>query len=104
MKSLIKWLCFFYFNFHENTTGLLFYDKDFIDEWLATQKGEWGYFGIKSKNGATFGSPNCEYEYGRITTEPLPSEFLNKKIKGIYGSGGWSRSDFQFEIEGEENK
>ena len=72
--------------------------KDFIDEWLTTQKGEWGYFGIKSKNGATFGDPNCEYEYGRITTEPIPSEFLNRKIKRVYGSGGWSRSDFLFEI------
>ena len=72
--------------------------KDFIDEWLTTQHGEWGYFGIKSNNGATFGDPHCEYECGRITTEPIPNEFLNRKIKRVYGSGGWSRSDFQFEI------
>lgn len=29
MKKIIKWLCFFYFVFHKNTVGLLFYDKDF---------------------------------------------------------------------------
>ena len=29
MKFLIKWLCFFYFSFHEDTTGLVFHDKDF---------------------------------------------------------------------------
>ena len=29
MKFLIKWLCFLYFHFHKNTTGLLFHDEDF---------------------------------------------------------------------------
>ena len=29
MKFLIKWLCFLYFSFHKDTTGLLFYDEDF---------------------------------------------------------------------------
>lgn len=29
MKLIIKWLCFLYFYFHKNTTGLLFYDEDF---------------------------------------------------------------------------
>lgn len=77
---------------------------NFIREWLCFHPVEWGYFGIKNKNGATFGDPKCEYEYGRITTKPLPIEFLSRKIKCIYGSGGWSRSDFLFEIESEEGK
>lgn len=29
MKTIIKWLCFLYFSFHEDTTGLLFHDEDF---------------------------------------------------------------------------
>ena len=28
MKLIIKWLCFLYFLFHEDTTGLVFYDED----------------------------------------------------------------------------
>lgn len=77
---------------------------DFIREWLCSCPNEWGYFGIKSKNNVFFGKPNCEYKHGRIITEPIPSEFLNRKIKRVYGSGGWSRSDFQFEIESEEEE
>ncbi len=29
MKLIIKWLCFLYFSFHKNTTGLVFYDENF---------------------------------------------------------------------------
>ena len=29
MKTIIKWICFFYFNFHKDASGLVFYDKDF---------------------------------------------------------------------------
>lgn len=29
MKTIIKWLCFFYFSFHKDVSGLVFYDKDF---------------------------------------------------------------------------
>ena len=72
---------------------------EFIEEWLA-DRNDWGYFGIKDRK-TIFGNPCCEYKYGKIITEPLPKEYLCKKIKKIYGSGGWSRSDFLFEVEEE---
>ena len=69
---------------------------EFITEWLTT--GEWGYFGIR-KPGVIFGDPQCEYMHGKIIGKGLPEEYLNKPIKNVYGSGGWSRSDFEFEVE-----
>jgi len=70
---------------------------EFITEWLTT--GEWGYFGIH-KPGAIFGDPQCEYKQGKIIGKGLPEEYLNKPIKNVYVSGGWSNSDFEFEVEG----
>ena len=71
--------------------------REFIEEWLSTRPKEWGYFGIKDKN-SIIGNLRCEYRYGRIITDPIPDEFLDKKIKKVYGSGGWTRSDFLFEV------
>ncbi len=72
---------------------------EFIDEWLSTEKGECGTFGIKSKEEPFLGEPKCEYKNGKIISEPLPKRFLNKKIKSVTGSGGWSLSNFIFEVE-----
>lgn len=71
--------------------------REFIDLWLSNCPGEWGYFGIWKK-GSIFGSPKCEYSHGVIKDDPIPDKFLNKKIKKVYGSGGWSRSDFEFVV------
>ena len=70
---------------------------EFIDEWMKENPNEWGYFGI-CKKGTIFGEPRCEYSHGKIKGEPLPQEYLSKKIKAVYGSGGWSRSDFEFVV------
>ena len=70
--------------------------REFIEEWL-TKTSEWGYFGISAPN-TIFGDPLCEYAYGEIKGKPLPDYALNAKIKQVTGSGGWSRSDFQFTI------
>lgn len=72
---------------------------EFIDEWLFIEKDECGTFRIKSKEDTFLEEPKCEYGNGKIVSEPLPKRFLNKKIKSVTGSGGWSRSDFMFEIE-----
>ena len=71
---------------------------EFITEWLTNNPNEWGYFGI-AKKGCIFGSPNCEYRRGAIQGEPLPKNYLDKRIIKAYGSGGWTRSDFEFEVE-----
>lgn len=70
--------------------------REFIEEWL-TQTSEWGYFGISAPN-KIFGDPVCEYASGEIKGDPLPNYALDAKIKQVTGSGGWSRSDFQFTI------
>ena len=75
---------------------------DFICEVLK-DKDEWGYFGIyDSKTISALGNPKCEYSDGRIIGKPLPQEYLNKEIKSVSGSGGWSRSDFLFMVERDE--
>lgn len=70
---------------------------EFIDEWMKENPSDWGYFGIFNKR-AIFGDPRCEYSSGKIKGEPLPQKYLNKKIKDVFGSGGWSRSDFEFKV------
>lgn len=72
--------------------------REFIDEWLETRPDEWGYFGIYDCK-SIFGNPVCEYRYGKIITPILPTNFLESEIKCVHGSGGWTRSDFQFEVE-----
>lgn len=76
---------------------------EFINEWMKDTR-EWGHFGIvpvdiaKRKEHILFGNPACEYKHGSIVGDPLPDYILNSKIKYVFGSGGWSRSDFQFVI------
>ena len=70
---------------------------EFIDEWMKEKPREWGYFGIYTGKDI-FGNPLCEYSYGEMKGEPLPQKYLNKKIKDVFGSGGWSRSDFEFKV------
>lgn len=76
---------------------------DFIREVLKN-KNEWGYFGIyNSKTISAFGNPRCEYSFGDIIGDPLPQEYLSKEIKSVSGSGGWSRSDYLFVVERNED-
>lgn len=82
---------------------------EFIEEWLKNER-EWGYFGIyydpkkftleecREKGISLFGYPCCEYAYGKIKGDTLPSEYLDKQIIGVSGSGGWTRSDFMFRV------
>lgn len=65
--------------------------REFIDEWISDER-EWGFFKLFNRSGY------CEYRYGKIITDPLPDEILDSPIKRVSGSGGWSRSDFNFVI------
>ena len=70
---------------------------EFIDEWIQ-DKGEWGYFFVL--NGKSFlEAEKCEYRYGAIIGEPFPNDILEKEIKSVRGNGGWSRSDFFFDLQ-----
>ena len=71
---------------------------EFIETVLRERPGEWGYIGIKKKK-STFGDPHCEYSHGRLTTDSLPEDVLNKVVKNVTSSGGWSRMDYLISVE-----
>lgn len=70
--------------------------REFIKEWLTENPNEWGYFGIYD-GFSIFGNPSCEYSHG-ILKGGFPRKYLNLPIIDVYGSGGWSRSDFRFVV------
>lgn len=70
---------------------------DFIEEYLKEYPREWGYFGVKDRK-TIFGNPHWEYRYGMLLSKP-DDRWFSRKIKSVTGSGGWSRSDFLFELE-----
>lgn len=69
--------------------------REFVEEVLRNDR-EWGYIGIKKK-GSLFAE--CEYKYGKLITEPLPEEYLNKMVIKCRAGGGWSRMDFIVYVE-----
>lgn len=72
---------------------------DFIREWLQTHPYDWGYFRIRFPESSTpFGDLKCEYRYGVLISE-LPYKYLLAKICNVSGSGGYSLSDFTFDID-----
>lgn len=76
--------------------------REFINEMLKFHTSEWGYIGIHDPSRhEIFGKPYIEYSHGKLTTDPMPDEFLDKKIIYVSGSGGWSRSDFTLYLEGQ---
>lgn len=70
--------------------------EQFIREVLLNNR-EWGYIGIYHKD-HVFGYPACTYNYGNLTSE-FPGEYLDRKIKCVTASGGWSRMDYRIVLE-----
>ena len=71
--------------------------REFVEEVLRNDR-EWGYIGIH-KEGSIFGDPQCEYKYGKLITDPLPEEYLDKMVVKCKAGGGWSRMDFRIYVE-----
>lgn len=63
--------------------------REFIETILKEKPKEWGNIGIKSNW--------FEYKYGKVT-ENLPVEYLDKIVKEVKVSGGWSRMDYLITI------
>ena len=68
--------------------------REFINEWLMNHPKEWGRFAIYKKG--TIGEPACEYKYGEIVGEEIPTEYLDAEIEKVTGYGGWTLSNFMF--------
>lgn len=70
-------------------------DKEYsVSDFIKTVvdiKSEWGYISIKN-NGC------CEYKWGVLLSN-LDIKLLDKKIKKVSASGGWSRMDYNIEIQ-----
>lgn len=71
--------------------------QDFITEWLTTKPEEWGYFQVRVPDTTWINYPTMEYEHGDILTNNI-TEYLDKKLIKVSGSGGWTRSDFIFTV------
>lgn len=79
--------------------------KEFIDYVLSELKSEWGYIRIYNWKIKTPWDADYEFEYRHGVAkadEVVPSWILASCIKQLAGSGGWSRSDWDIIIEGEE--
>ena len=61
---------------------------EFIEEVLQ-DKNEWGYVKVCIPDCSWLAYPSCEYRYGSIVDE-LDSSYLEKKIKSVDASGGWT--------------
>lgn len=72
---------------------------EFIDEIL--KKDEWGCIGIYNKTDrfVAFGNPYCEYSRGKILTDHLPQEYMDKKIVKCKANGGWTMMDYLLFLE-----
>lgn len=78
-------------NYKAQTVG------EFIEEVLQN-KAEWGYIKVCIPNCSWLDYPSCEYRYGSIVEE-LDSSYLDKKIKSVDASGGWTRMDYYIKID-----
>lgn len=70
--------------------------KEFITEWLKEYPNEWGYFKVNVDD-----EPDkiwCNYSHGKIEGDSISDKYLNKYIAKAYGSGGWSNSQFSFDL------
>lgn len=72
---------------------------EFIDEFMKKNPGEWGVFIVKT-GPDYFDRVEYEYRYGKLLSSP-DKELFDRKIKDVTGGGGWSNSDFRFELEDE---
>lgn len=76
--------------------------REFVDTVLNNREKEWGYIGMYKESGSfenrVFGSPNCEYKWGKLLSF-LPDDILDKKVLSVSADGGWSRMDYILKIE-----
>lgn len=67
--------------------------REFIEEVLKKNPGEWGYFELKNLNVST------EYNCGRLLKQKFADAILDSKIVRAYASGGWSRMDYSLTVD-----
>lgn len=53
------------------------------------ERGEWGYIDIEAPC-----FYRCEYKGRNVIDSPFPEEILDKEVKRVVASGGYSRMDY----------
>lgn len=66
--------------------------RELIEAELAN-KNSWGYIGLKDK-AHILPYPRCEYRWGKLISNDIPNEVLDRTIQSISASGGWSQMDY----------
>lgn len=77
--------------------------REFINEVLNNNPisdHEWGTIDIACKGGI-YGRPTCGYRHNKLTTEPLPEEYMDKVITYCTAHGGWSLMNYTIYLEKE---
>ena len=63
--------------------------QDFVNTVLLENASEWGFIGIYAGCYSSYGNPVCKYTHGILTSQPLPNEILECKVKNVTASGGY---------------
>ena len=81
-------------NYRSKTVG------EFIKEVLETMPNEWGYIKVKQDGVSWLSYPRCEYKWGKLIQD-IDEKYKSLRIKSMTGDGGWSRMDYEIEVENE---
>lgn len=71
----------------------------FIDAVLTINPDDWGHIGIANQKHTIYGDPTCEYCKGHLTTDPLPSEVLSRRVASVRARGGYTLMDYVITLE-----
>lgn len=73
--------------------------REFVDEVITNRSGEWGRIEVpeRCKNDGAYTILRIEYRWGKLLSK-FPDNILDRKIKSIKGSGGWSAMDYSVKL------
>ena len=80
--------------------------EGFINAVLDNNKNEWGFIKCFSssdnlKDILSVSKAVCEYKRGKLVSEKLPDEILNRSVVAATASGGYSRMDYRLLLDTE---
>lgn len=67
---------------------------EFISTLLTDFKHNWGTVRIQQTNCSMFYFPKCDYKFGYISENTIPSDMIRRKIKSVKAEGSWPKMDY----------